>query len=487
MKRYNILTFSIFVILILLASTASGTLVKVTPEQMTEQAQTIVVGHVDETYTFVNPGSRAIETGVVVTVSHRIKGESPATFTIIIPGGIILNSFMFKTDFPHFEQGREVVLFLKDDCSKLVGQIQGKYTIQNGMIKELSIDSTDFIDSIRNMTIGLAPVVNLDRAFFPETVEMGIIKMLDSKFGYDGLKWDTKSINLYINENSSDTTGEGAAVKTSMQTWNNAPANFSFNYKGTHSRTHGEDQNWKNEVLWSSMTVDAIAYAACWGDGYGYLIECDLVFNTDYTWSAQGNPASQEMDVQNIATHELGHFLQLLDLYNNWDYEKTMYGYADTGETYKRTLHNDDKNGIAHIYGTGPGDDDDDTTDDDDDTVPDDDDDQDDDDQDDDDDSGDDDDDDFSGSDCYDFMELLYDDCDMKIYSSGDPLSGSLAYDMCKEGDGPWECMFDCMNHDKVDSCSSFVSCLTSKCDLSFPSAGSSDDDDDDSGGGLCG
>jgi len=58
--------------------------------------------------------------------------------------------------------------------------------------------------------------------------------------------------------------------------------------------------------------------------------------------------------VQNIATHELGHSLCLDDLYGTADSEKTMHGFADTGETKKRTLEAEDIAGIRYIYpGTG--------------------------------------------------------------------------------------------------------------------------------------
>ena len=56
------------------------------------------------------------------------------------------------------------------------------------------------------------------------------------------------------------------------------------------------------------------------------------------------------MDVQNIATHELGHALPLLDLYGGPDSGKTMYGYAEQGETSKRSLAAEDKAGISYLY-----------------------------------------------------------------------------------------------------------------------------------------
>jgi hypothetical protein len=59
------------------------------------------------------------------------------------------------------------------------------------------------------------------------------------------------------------------------------------------------------------------------------------------------------MDVQNIATHELGHSLQLVDLYKSCNSDLTMFGYAGYGETEKRTLESSDEDGIRYIYPDG--------------------------------------------------------------------------------------------------------------------------------------
>lgn len=496
MKRRISFIFILTVFLILAASfSTQAIMVRVTPDELALRAPVIVRGEIVQVTPSFDPSNGRIVSQVTIEVEQRIKGDTPDVFSLKIPGGMIGNDLMFVTNYPYFEQYEQVVLFLSEDLREIEGLMQGKFTVENGLILELGLDATDFIDSIRNISIGVAPVVNVDTRFNPVSFEQGLLNTIGhGKFGYDGLKWNKHSIDIYINENLNGQTGEGNAIRAGMAEWNGAPANFTFDYAGSHSRT-SDYQNYKNETMWGWTSVDAIAYAACWGDGWGYLIECDLLFNNSYNWSAQGSPGSNEMDVENIATHEFGHFLQLLDLYNNSDWEKTMYGYASNGETLKRSLHQDDKNGIAYIYGTGPSDDDDD---DDDDTPPPDDDDDDNtpppDDDDDDDWTPDDDDDDDEDPDfeddadsCSDLMNLFYNDCGFTIVVSGEPAPGEWLYDKCKEGGNPWPCMFECVNHENVDSCETFLSCLTDKCDLNISGGDGGDDDDDDDAALFCG
>ncbi|PJA83788.1 MAG: peptidase M10A and M12B matrixin and adamalysin, partial [Candidatus Nealsonbacteria bacterium CG_4_9_14_3_um_filter_37_29] len=56
-------------------------------------------------------------------------------------------------------------------------------------------------------------------------------------------------------------------------------------------------------------------------------------------------------DLQNIATHELGHGVGLGDVYETACSEVTMYGYSNYGETQKRTLEAPDITGLQTLYG----------------------------------------------------------------------------------------------------------------------------------------
>ncbi len=91
----------------------------------------------------------------------------------------------------------------------------------------------------------------------------------------------------------------------------------------------------------------------------GEIAEADIYFNAQsFRWAVVDHPSEGNyIDVQNIATHEIGHFLGLdhssEDLFETDDglADATMYYAASSGETSRRDPHQDDTNGILALYG----------------------------------------------------------------------------------------------------------------------------------------
>ncbi|MEJ2634795.1 MAG: FlgD immunoglobulin-like domain containing protein [Calditrichia bacterium] len=104
----------------------------------------------------------------------------------------------------------------------------------------------------------------------------------------------------------------------------------------------------------------------------GEMTDVDIGYNAqDFNWSTSGE--ADKLDVQNVATHEIGHFGGLGDIYNeaDTDYwvegmgdgnaEQTMYGLIKAEETKKRDLYQysgsspeGDVGGIEYIYANIP-------------------------------------------------------------------------------------------------------------------------------------
>lgn len=165
------------------------------------------------------------------------------------------------------------------------------------------------------------------------------------------IKWANPNTSYYINASGSTISSNEVinAVVAAMNEWTNVPtSSFEFFYAGTTNHTYG--YNGINTVSFRNMgSSSVLAVNGFWYyPSTGQMIESDIEFNTYYAYSTNG--AAGTFDIQNIATHEFGHSLSLKDLYSGADSEKTMYGYASMGETKKRTLHQDDIDGISFLY-----------------------------------------------------------------------------------------------------------------------------------------
>jgi len=142
-------------------------------------------------------------------------------------------------------------------------------------------------------------------------------------------------------------TAVATAITTSAVTWDKETSAVVFSYQGTIRKTAGKRDNY-NVVAWGAYRAGVIAVTYIWYSGTR-ILESDTRLNTFYAWSLSGEAG--KMDVQNIMTHELGHWCGLDDLYADKDYWLTMYGYSNYAETHKETLGLGDTLGLQAVYG----------------------------------------------------------------------------------------------------------------------------------------
>jgi hypothetical protein len=176
-------------------------------------------------------------------------------------------------------------------------------------------------------------------------------------FAYMGLQVPDQNLPdpyHYHNAGTPDATNEFARLDTSMETWTSWTGCYPFGrYLGTTSTMPGSNDSqqvmgWYESGWTTHWPENAIAVCVTWPSGSS-VGHHDIAFNGQYfSWSDSG--AAGKMDIQHIATHEMGHWWGLKDLYGTADSAKTMYGISGAGQTQQRTLEPDDKNGIMWMY-----------------------------------------------------------------------------------------------------------------------------------------
>jgi hypothetical protein len=206
---------------------------------------------------------------------------------------------------------------------------------------------------------------------------------------YNGVHWENPSINYYINLSKQNPDFE-AGIIGAFNAWNNVSTAFQATCGGlTKSQPLTRQARWNrktqsytgavNVVGWkdiSRLYPDAIGVTYIWGYDVGtesHIFEVDTALNSNSffhwwqtvvvddpnnnTWPSSQISNAYDVDVQNIMTHEAGHWLVLGDIYvttPSYDPETdpylTMWGTAPQNELQKRSLEAGDVAGIQAIY-----------------------------------------------------------------------------------------------------------------------------------------
>ncbi|HNQ22677.1 MAG TPA: IPT/TIG domain-containing protein [Phycisphaerae bacterium] len=174
-------------------------------------------------------------------------------------------------------------------------------------------------------------------------------------FWYRWLDQSIMPLVYYVNPTASGVDADTtlAVTRASLQAWENVANTYlDHNYRGTTTRDGSNHSDGYNDITWRTgwpYDPGYIAQSTISLSG-NIIVETDIECNaTNFTWSATGEAG--KMDIQNIMAHEGGHgFVGLSDLYGVPDNQKTMYGYSETGETFKRDLAAEDIAGCQWLY-----------------------------------------------------------------------------------------------------------------------------------------
>lgn len=326
-------------------------------------------GQVVETRCSLDPDTGLIFTDAEIQVDEPIKGAPPDRITVRHLGGQVGELRLDVSHEPVFRMGEEVIVFLSPYPAEnqllaghlgVVGGIKGKLTIQDEHVLELQLPEDELLARLEALLAGedvgpdpyFVPLNALSSSSSPSLSDATLGPL---SYSYTEKRWPGSYVNVgyYIYTIMEPRDLVLNAIKRAAYTWNEVGSRFKFVYKGTTTRYAGYRDSYNVvEFVWDFGPTGWPARTLIWSidkGAYKNIVECDMELNVYYPWAIGSIPGY--LDLQNVVTHEFGHFLCLNDLYRWRERNMTMYGYVTFGETKKRTLAGPDKMGILHIYG----------------------------------------------------------------------------------------------------------------------------------------
>ncbi len=280
----------------------------------TRSATTIVQGQVLRVKSFWNRAHTLIYSTIKIRVDRTIKGRAPRHFSLTLPGGTVGSLSLKVSDQPEFRRGERVRLYLTKSHGRfrLLGGADAKATPSSRSPRAVPGDPTP-------------------------------------GYKYNGVRWRSSALPMPYWISFDFTANENTAIQKAFATWQDDPGSaMRYDYRGQTSRGAPIRDDCNAVIKKNEGSGGNLATCWWWYDSSKYLLEADIIFNTYYVWGTDGSP--EKYDLQGVATHEVGHTVNLADLYSSADLYETMYGYTEKGETYERTLCWGDEKGVALVY-----------------------------------------------------------------------------------------------------------------------------------------
>jgi len=188
--------------------------------------------------------------------------------------------------------------------------------------------------------------------------------------GYEllGLWWDLgkypSGVPYIINPKNSYRIAKSdvvAEVKASLESWDATVTVELYNDNptvDTRATTSTRRPDYKNVITWGPLRPGIVAQTTIWYySATGEIVDADITLNSSYKWGIDrddegtGYTLTKAFDIQDIVTHEAGHWSGLGDIYDTTYRAMTMYGYTTYGETIKISLEPGDIAGVQAVYG----------------------------------------------------------------------------------------------------------------------------------------
>jgi len=149
----------LLLILLTVAPVVSALMQKISVEDLTGEADVIVIGDIKEVESRWNFWRTEVHTYSTVSVEKYIKGTGSETLTIITEGGTAGDLSVWVEDTPVFTKNEKVLVFLKKAGREfsVAGLVQGKYIIENEEVRDINGDKVSLKDFLRRVEDAIPP------------------------------------------------------------------------------------------------------------------------------------------------------------------------------------------------------------------------------------------------------------------------------------------------------------------------------------------
>src|SRR3989338_650689 len=167
-----------------------------------------------------------------------------------------------------------------------------------------------------------------------------------------GISWFLENTVEY-QITGTEPVGGNAALESAVATWDGSILPRAFVHNDATSQTNHCTVS-PNTIQWSAIdgSGEVLATASvCRNVATKEIVGFVVTMDSTESWATDGS--SDKFDVENVASHEIGHVAGLSHDNPPRSGCLTMYKFAGLGEVQKRTLGLGDKLGMDALYSTG--------------------------------------------------------------------------------------------------------------------------------------
>ena len=342
-------TYTITLALAFTALAASGANRRLSYDELAAGSDKVVLGTVGVKRSHYGDGGR-IYTDIVVSPDVTIKGAEEGSVVVQTLGGTVGDVTMSVSDGPEMPDGQRVVVFLKREADHyvVVGRSGGSVAVSSAEAAA-ALDGALLQAGPRQANRRGMVELFMNRTSTNAATQSAAAAQVGC-YSTDGAKWPATSAAYKIG--TSIPAAWTASIDASAATWSGAGVAFRL----VNDAASVNELSYLDLVgKYGASYSNTYAVTTTWSStSTGRISKATIEVNTKWQWSTTG--AANMADVQNILTHEFGHWMRLLDIYSPAACgEVTMWGTASLGETKKRTLDQVDIDGFASLYGLGSG------------------------------------------------------------------------------------------------------------------------------------